>query len=142
MNEEFPLIQKIKRIPIQINRQLFIEKYLQIIGKEMAAFFQVEHCGILLFTKSTLLKDLLVETYERQSVSFEYLDLDSLPWLTKKDNHQNIIHLSDLKILEDKDPLKQTLVNCLSITGNGKTINRLKKRFTRYYWALQMHWPN
>ncbi|UCG06227.1 MAG: GAF domain-containing protein, partial [Desulfobacterales bacterium] len=104
-------IKKIKKIPIQTNREQFIEKYLQSIGKEMATLFLVEHCGILLFTKSTLLKDLLVETYERQSTSFEYLDLDSLPWLTKKDNQQNIITLSDLKSLEDKDPLKQSLIS-------------------------------
>ncbi len=104
-------IKKIKRIPIQTNRQQFIEKYFQQIGKEMAAFFQVEHCGILLFSKSTLLQDLLVETYERQNTSFEYLDPESLPWLTKKDTHQHIIPLSDLNSLEDKDPLKQSLIS-------------------------------
>lgn len=103
-------IKKIKKFPIEPHREQFIEKYLQKIGKEMAAVFLADHCGILLLTNSTLLTDLLVETYQRQDTTFQYLDLESLPWLPKENNHQHISHFPDLSSMDDKNPVKQSLI--------------------------------
>jgi hypothetical protein len=112
MNKEFPLIKKIKKILIRTNRLNFIEDYLKRIVKEIAACFQVEHCSILLFTQSTLLKDLLVEIYECQDTTVLYPDdIASFPWLSQTYNKETIIHLPDLNSLEDTNPLKHRLLD-------------------------------
>ena len=110
MKAQDQLIKKLKKIPIRTNRLNFIEDYLKRIAKEIASCFQVEHCGILLFTQSTLLKDLLVEIYEHQDTTVLYPDdIASFPWLSKTDNEETIIHFSDLNSLEDTIPLKHRL---------------------------------
>ena len=112
MNIGYPLIEKIKEIPIQFNRRYYIPKYLQAFTKEIAAFSQVDQCGIFLFAKSTLLRDTLVKTYPDLQIELQYGNFRPIPWVTNTNNKQDVINIPDLMKLDRTDPILNYLFDC------------------------------
>ncbi len=109
MNREYPLIKKIEKIPILLNKRHYVPKYLLPFTKEIAAFSQMDHCGLFLFAKSTLLRGILVKSIEEQQIELQYVNFRPLPWVTNKNNNQDIINHPDLMKLDKTDPLIQSL---------------------------------